>query len=168
MTAPEGLISVVSVGMPGPDGPIGPEGPVGPQGPAGTPGSVDITGLDTGAMSPGLFGYVSSNDTISPTDNAVRATARSVGAYVGTAGSIRVFGVVAAAQITTASGLPAPGDLLYVAAASDDVGTGAGKLTKIPPNVGFLVQVGVCLNNSNYIASKTVAVLLDAVEPVDL
>lgn len=130
-----------------------------------------VSGLTTTAMTTsGSFGYVSSNNTISKTDNAAMSSARAFGAYEGTSGTMQVSGVVSDAQFTTAGGSPSAGAAVYLAAAADDAAAGAGKLTATAPSAsGSVVQeVGVCLDNSSYAGSKTSKVLLQVKTAIQL
>lgn len=131
-------------------------------------GSVDVPGLTTTGVTTGLFGYVSSANTVLKTNNTTIGTAVCLGANTGTVGSIRVAGVVSAAAMTSAGGQPVNGATLWLASAADDTGTGAGRLTATAPTSGVLAPIGICLDNSNYIGSKTVSMALNIRPPVVL
>jgi hypothetical protein len=129
--------------------------------------SIDLTGLITTAIGNGDFCYVSSGGTtptLSKTDSSTTtapySSARCLGANIGTSGALRVQGIVSAAKLTTAGGSPSIGAPLYLAAAADDSGAGAGKLTATAPSSGVLAEVATCLDNSTYSSSKTASVLL--------
>ncbi len=136
---------------------------------ATTPSSqVQISGLTTTGLADGDFGYASSADTMTKTDNATLAKSRLIGCNEGTAGSMTVSGTIENAKFTTDGGSPAVGSPVYLAAAADDTSTGAGKLTATAPTSGILAEVGICLNNANYAGSKTAEVLLQVKTPVTL
>lgn len=125
-------------------------------------------GLTTTGLADGDFGYISTADTLSKTDSAAIGTVRVIGANEGTAGSMTVGGVIENAKFTTDGTSPGNGDPVYLAAAADDTSTGAGKLTATAPTAGVLAEVGICLNNANYVGSKTAEVLLQVKVPVVL
>jgi hypothetical protein len=122
-------------------------------------------GLITAAMTggSGTAAYVSGASTVSPTDNAAAATAGFFGFFEGHAGLMVTDGFISDAQFTTAGGSPANGAFVWLAAAADDAGTGAGKLTATIPGVGVIVQVGICLDNSTYAGLKTSKILIQRV-----
>jgi hypothetical protein len=125
--------------------------------------NVSVNGLTTTALTTsGSFGYISSDSTLALTDNSQISTARVFGAYEAVSGQMVVGGLVADAQFTTVGGSPSPGAPVYLASATDDTDTGAGKLTATAPStVGSVVaEVGICVNNSNYAGAKTAQVLL--------
>jgi len=124
--------------------------------------SVIITGLTTTGLADGDFGYISSADTVSKTDAAAVASSLAVGVNTGTAGSMATDGLIAAAKFTTDGGSPSNGAQVFLALAAADTGAGAGKLTATAPTADTQVvaEVGICLNNANYAASKTAKVLL--------
>lgn len=127
----------------------------------GSATSVIDTTLTTAAMTAsGQAAYISANDTVSPTDNALIASARFYGFFNGTAGQVQVAGMVAAALMTTAGGSPTPGAPVFLAKATDDAGTGAGKLTAIAPLTGVIQEVGICRSNANWLALKTSKILI--------
>lgn len=127
--------------------------------------TVDLTGVDTSALSTGLAGYVSANDVLSLTDaTAAASTIGFVGVYNGTTNTVDGFGKSPVVQFTTAGGSPAAGGPVYLALATDDTNTGAGKFTATAPDPSIALsvsyQVGICLNNSNYASLKTAKVWL--------
>jgi len=127
------------------------------------PSSVIDTTLTTAAMTAsGQAAYISANDTVSPTNNSAIASARFYGFFTGTAGQVQVAGMVASALMTTVGGSPAPGAPVFLAATTDDAGTGAGKLTATAPvALGSVIQeVGICRSNANYAGLKTAKVLI--------
>jgi hypothetical protein len=129
----------------------------------GSATSVIDTTLTTAAMTAsGQAAYISANDTVSPTNNSAIASARFYGFFTGTAGQVQVAGMVASALMTTAGGSPAPGAPVFLAATTDDAGTGAGKLTATAPvALGSVIQeVGICRSNDNYAVLKTAKVLI--------
>jgi hypothetical protein len=128
--------------------------------------AVTITGLTTTGLSSGQAGYISSNDTLDPTDSSAIATARFYGFNNGTAGSMIVAGEVADAQMTTDGGSPNAGDPVYLADAADDSNTGAGKLTATPPVAGVIAEVGIVRSNANYAGSKTCSIVIQVKPPI--
>lgn len=133
-----------------------------------THSSTVTTGWTTTAMTAsGLFGYVSSASTVTPTDNAAMSTSRAAGIYTGTSGQMVVSGLVTA-KLTTAGGTCSAGAPLWLAAASDDTATGAGKLTATLPASGVAAQVALCVDPANYAGAKTAQVLLQVHTPVQL
>ncbi len=104
----------------------------------------------------------------SPTDSAGLASSSAVGVYVGTAGKVTFAGAIAAALFTTQGGAPAAGGRVYLAAAADDAGTGAGKFTATPPTTGYEADVGVCIDPSNYAGARTARILFFPAPPLKL
>jgi len=132
-----------------------------------------ISGLDTATngVTDGVFCYVTAvADQVGKTDAATLATSICLGAGTLVPGSVRDGDVVGAAKFTTVGGLPANGAPVYLALASDDGGTGAGKLSAVPPSVPTQVvaPVGICLNNTNYAGFKTCRVGLQIKSPTVL
>jgi len=123
---------------------------------------VVVAGLTTTGLADGDFGYVSANGTMTKTDATTEAKSYMFGANEGTASSMTVGGVVENAKFTTDGGSPSAGDPVYLALGTADTGTGAGKLTATAPTTAgqYVAEVGICLDNSNYDASKTCEVLL--------
>lgn len=130
--------------------------------------TINITGLTTTGIADGDFVYVSSNNTVSKTDSASITTSRCVGANEGVSGSITAFGVVENAKFTTVGGSPSAGTPVWLAAATDDVSTGAGKLTATVPIVGIVAEIGIVIDNSNYASLKTCKILVQIKKPVVL
>lgn len=135
--------------------------------------SLDVAGLDTTTKSvgTGLFGYQDSTASeMDLTDADAPAKSFCFGANIGTAGSMRIAGVVAAAKFNTADGAPSNGAPVFLSPATKDAGTAAGKLTSVAPTtVGQSVaQVGICMDNSAWAASKTCKVLLQVTTKIDL
>jgi hypothetical protein len=127
--------------------------------------------LNTAAMAgSGQAAYVSAAGVASPTDASALGTAAFVGIYEGVAGQIQNTDDVADALFTTAGGSPGNGANVYLALASDDGGTAAGKLTATAPvGAGKVVtRVGICLDNTAYAGTKKARVLLQPVAPVQL
>lgn len=119
-----------------------------------------VTGLTTTGIASGDMVYVSAANTVAKTDSASVTTSRFFGVGEGVSGSITRAGVLAAAKFTTAGGQPTNGGIVWLAAATDDSSTGAGKLTATPPSTGVSAEIGVVLDNSNYASAKTCKVLL--------
>src|SRR5262249_53303044 len=116
--------------------------------------------------------YVSaggSAPTVSKTDSSTTSTpyasARCIGANIGTSGAMRVQGIVSTAKFTTAGGAPSVGSPGFLAAASGDSSTGAGKLTATAPAAGVVAEVGICLDATNYASNKTASILIQ-VKPI--
>lgn len=102
---------------------------------------------------------------VAPTDNQGANTSNLVGVY-SSDGFLTRAGAVANARMTTDGGKPGIGVPVYLAAALDDGGTAAGKMTPKRPTLGVIgrtyprnvARVGVCTDNSNYDAEKTCVV----------
>jgi hypothetical protein len=129
-----------------------------------------ISGLTTTGVGNGACCYVSANNTVLPTDNLVAAKARCFGVGTNTPGTIQISGVVEVMEFTTVGGSPNPGDKVYLAAATDDTNTGAGKATATAPDVSGQTEaeIGICLNNSNYAGLKTCRVLLQVKKTLNI
>jgi hypothetical protein len=123
--------------------------------------AVVTPGWNTSAMSTGLCGYVSGADVVSPTDATSLSSAIFAGVYAGTPGKMVEAGRTYIA-VTTASGMPANDDPLYLALATDDGGTAAGKVSKTPPLVAgqWVAPVAICRNNAQYGVDGTVLVVI--------
>jgi hypothetical protein len=119
-----------------------------------------LTGLTTTGLGDGDFAYISANNTVSKTDATALASSYVIGANTGTSGAIVTGGLISNAKFTTAGGSPSAGSPVYLALSTDDTSTGSGKLTATVPSTGIVVEVGICIDNSNYAASKTAKVLL--------
>lgn len=134
-----------------------------------------ITGQNTAGLPAGSVCYLSAANTwtIAQSDGTL-PQGTSLGVYDGIPGSIALAGsTIAALQCTTAGGAPAINDRLYLARSSDDAGTGAGKVTPVPPTPppggSVLLQViGVCVDASAYAGFKTVKAILLPTYPVVL
>ncbi len=125
--------------------------------------SIVIEGLTTTGIGDGDAVYISGIDTVSKTDAANLSTAKFFGIGTSTAGSVQTSGIVDAAKFTTFGGKPANGEDVYLALASVDSSTGAGKLSAIPPlGPAILSPMGICLDNSNYALLKTCKVSIQA------
>lgn len=135
--------------------------------PGGGATNVIIPGA-TGALATGSLAYISAANTFAKTDSAALNSSRVVGVYEGTPGQIFNQGAVLV-NMTTAGGSPANGAPVYIAAATDDGGTGAGKATATPPADGsglFLTPVGTVLDNSGYAGAKTCVVAYSPDTPI--
>lgn len=110
----------------------------------------------------GTAGYISSAGAVSPTDATSLLTGRFYGMFEGVTGQVVTEGEVADAQFTTAGGSPANGAPVYLALATDDGSTAAGKLTATAPtgSTHSVQEVGICKDNANYAGSKTAKVLI--------
>lgn len=143
--------------------------------------------VDTSSMAgSGQFGYLAAAGMLAPTDAGVPLfgsgsgrAARVYGVYEGTSGECVTEGVVDDALFTTDGGAPVPGAPVWLALASADTGTGAGKLTATPPAAvvqtagalaaqPVLAEVGICKDASAYAASKRAKVRLQFKAPVQL
>lgn len=134
-----------------------------------------ITGQTTAGLAVGDVCYTSAANTWSKAQgDGSYSQATSLGIYEGTAGTISLSGSpIAALRCTTAGGLPAINAPLYLALASDDAGTGAGKVTATPPTpppagTVQLTVVGTCVDNSNYAGLKTVKAVFQPAYPIIL
>ena len=135
--------------------------------------SLDVAGLDTTTKSvtTGLFGFQDSTaNEMDLTDADAPAKSFCFGGNTGTAGTMRIAGVVAAAKFNTDDLTPVNGAPVFLSPATKDTGTAAGKLTsKAPSTVGQSVaQVGICMDASNYAALKTCKILLQITTKIDL
>lgn len=129
-----------------------------------TAGAITATGLTTTGLAAGDIGYASGTTTMSKAQSdGTAAQALLIGVNSGTSGQMSVAGVVTM-NFTTASGAPSAGVPVYLAAAADDTGAGAGKATKTEPTTGYSVPLGIVLDPTNYAGSKTCVVLL-RIEP---
>jgi hypothetical protein len=126
-----------------------------------------ITGLNTaGLTSAGLAGYISANNTLQPGDNLSLSTCSVVGFSNGTSGSLVVGGIITC-KFTTVGGSPNPGQTVFLAASTDEVGA-AGKLTATAPNSGVLLAIGFCLDNTNYSSLKECNIVFQIKSPIQL
>jgi hypothetical protein len=135
-----------------------------------TPESLVIPDQDTTSLVDGAGCYVSANNTWQlARSNGTLEEATLEGAFVGNADTVVFKGRAVNMLFTTDGGSPTPGDSVFLAASTDDGGTGIGKLTATPPGPGFfLVNAGICLDNTNYASLKTSAVLFNPRSPVAL
>lgn len=130
--------------------------------------AVIASGLNTTALtSSGLFGYISANDILSLTDNLNLATAKVFGCSNSTSGQAIVLGIVTDAKFTTVGGMPGAGNPIWLAASTDEA-SASGKLTATVPTSGIIVEVGLCLNNTNYASLKTSKILFLPKQPIVL
>lgn len=129
-----------------------------------------ITGQTTTFLGDGDFGYIAANNTWAKAQSdSTLAKALVEGANDGTVGAMLLPGnVVLNAKFTTAGGVPSPGNQVFLAAGTDDTGTGAGKLTATAPIVvgEYLSIVGVCVDNTNYGAFKTSKIIFNPRPPI--
>jgi hypothetical protein len=133
----------------------------------GSASTTTVSGLNTGALTSGLFCYISANSTVSLTDSLTLPTSIFFGAITGTPGTVIVQGVVMNANFTTIGGSPAPGSRAYIAASTDEAGA-AGKLTATVPVSGIVAEVAIVIDNSSYAGSKQCLVLIQVKTPVVL
>lgn len=138
-------------------------------------GNPEITGQVTAGLVAGEICYLSAANTWSAAAaDGPLLQAQSLGAYLGVAGTVALSGsVVAAVRCTTAGGAPAINGRLYLAPASEDGGTGAGKVTATPPTPPLsgtvnLQYIGACVDNSLYAGAKTVKAVFQPSFPVVL
>ena len=143
----------------------------------GPPSSANpsITGQVTAGLVSGEVCYLSAAETWSPAQaGGTLSQATSLGLYDGTPGTIFLSASSTVdLRCTTAGGLPATNAKLYLAPASEDGGTGAGKATATPPTPPpggsvHLQVIGVCVNNASYGASKVVKAIFQPAYPVIL
>lgn len=134
-----------------------------------------LTGQVTAGLVAGEVCYLSAAETWSRAQaDGTLAQATSLGIYDGTPGTILLTGSsLVDLRCTTAGGAPAINGKLYLAPASEDGGTGAGKVTATPPSPppGGSIQlevVGVCVNNATYAGSKVVKAIFQPAYPVIL
>ncbi len=124
-----------------------------------------IGGLNTDQLyAPGLFAYISDQNTVGLASSHSLQTANVIGASV-EIGLIICAGVVEEAQFTTSSGIPTLGRFVYLASAYDEPGA-AGKLRATPPTTGVVLPVGICLSNANYNSRHIARILLSPQEPI--
>lgn len=129
-----------------------------------------IGGLTTSGLADGDFGYISSALTVSKTDALAFASSLCIGANEGTAGAMTIDGIVEDAKFTTDGLSPDNGANVYLAEATADGNTGAGKLTATAPTAAGsqVAAVGICLDNTNYAGAKTAKVLMQVKTVVTL
>ena len=127
-----------------------------------------LSDLTTSGLVDGDWVYLSAIDTVSKTDASAEASAEVIGACEGIDGAIRCAGVINNSKFTTDGGQPVNGRAVYLAPGSADAGTGAGKLSATPSSSPgqILLRIGKCLDNANYIGSKTCKVLFQPSEPI--
>ena len=123
--------------------------------------------VTTAGLVSGRFVYQSAaaDETALHTDAADISTAKAIGAYEGVGGLVTIAGVIGDATFTSTAGV-ARGDPVYLALASEDVGTGAGKLRGTPPSGSgeVIAEVGIAL--ATIAASGTGKVLIQVKSPV--
>lgn len=141
----------------------------------GTSGNPNIKSQVTAGLSEGDICFLSGANTWSKAQaNSTLTAATTGGVFNGTSGSIDILGsVINSLKCTTDGGMPTIGSRLYLATATADSGTGAGKATAIPPEPpsGGTVNlqiVGICVDNTNYAASKTVKAIFQPSYPTIL
>lgn len=127
-----------------------------------------IPGQTTSGLDAGAAAYVQTGNTwAAARSDGTLQQARVQGFYTGTAGSLTLPGnVIGAALFTTVGGSPAVGAAVFLAANSDDSGTGAGKLTATAPTSGWLSPIGVCVDSSTYAGAKTAKIIFSPEEPL--
>lgn len=125
----------------------------------GSSTSITITGLTTTGTTDGYSVYVSGNSTVS---HAEKTTNYKFFGIRNASGSVIVGGVHTAAVVKEGLTVNA-GDYLYLSDTS-------GQLTNVAPNgVGdYVVEVGIVLNNSNYAGSRTVELLIQPKQAVQV
>jgi hypothetical protein len=128
---------------------------------AGSAANLVKSGLTTAGLGTGDFGYISAALTMTKTDADAEDSSRCFGANEGTAGSMTFAGCINTAKFTTAGGSPANGAPVYLAPGTEEVGA-AGKLTATAPSTAgqWVAEIGLCLDNSNWVALKTCVVAL--------
>lgn len=127
-----------------------------------------IDGLTTSGLTAGNAAYYSGANTLGKTDSQASNTARFAGIYEGTSGEMVSAGKTTA-LFTTAGGSPSNGAPVYLAAATDDGGAGAGKLTATPPASGsglVRAKVAIVIDNSLYASAKTCVVQVQSEAPI--
>jgi hypothetical protein len=127
-----------------------------------------LDGFTTSGLVAGNAAYYSGANTLAKTDSQAVATAIFAGIYDGVAGEI-IGGGKTTALFTTAGGSPSNGAPVFLAAATDDGGAGAGKLTATPPTSGsglVRARVAIVVDNSQYASAKTCVIQLQPVAPV--
>lgn len=134
----------------------------------------EVTGQITTGLFVGDVCYLAGVNTwhLAFCDSGVpQATAAAV--FGGTTGSMYIVGATVDIRCTIEGGPPAANSKLYLAKSSADSGAGMGKVTHVPPEppVGGTVNlttVGICVDNSNYAALKTVKAILQPAYPIVL
>lgn len=142
-------------------------------------GNNEISGLDISAMTggDGTIGWISYPGIAEPTDNLAPNSSHAAGVLLG--GSLITSGPISAVKFTTDGGKPANSAPIYLAAASDDGNTGAGKLTSARPAASVsgdvqnfngtfskcIVRVGTVINNSLYDSAKTCDIIFEGSTP---
>jgi hypothetical protein len=131
--------------------------------------SVDLTGQTTTGLTSGDIAYISSTNTWSKarSDGSI-LEAEARGASTGFVGQMRSLGRINDAKFTIVGGSPIAGHPVYLAASTDDGGLGSGKATATPPVVGNLIQLGVCLDATNYATLGTAVIWFDPMMSIQL
>jgi hypothetical protein len=138
---------------------------------SGSADDITLTGFQYGlGVSVGQAVYQSSTlNVLNQTDAGSINTCRLFGVASG-GGNVIVSGVITNAVFTTAGGMPIVGSPVFLALASDDGNTSAGKFTATRPsgNGQIIQEIGICLDNSKYASQKICEILLQVKEPIQL
>lgn len=123
--------------------------------------SLYIEPVDTSSLSSGLFVHKVEPGTPTYADARTYPETLAIGLYDGTPNKLLVHGL-AEAQFSLASAMPAPGDPVFLARASDDGGLAAlGKATVSPPSQDFVSRVGmVAFTPVDYTSTRKAMIVL--------
>lgn len=130
-------------------------------------GAGSLTEQVTAGLTAGNVVYLSGAATWTKArSDSGRALAYVAGVYGGESGTIQLAGNAVSVLFTTAGGSPSVGSDVFLAASSDDTGSGAGKLTATAPSSGYLTRAGVCVNNASYAGAKTSLIVFTPDDPI--
>lgn len=134
-----------------------------------------INGQTTAGLGSGDLCYlVSPNVWARAKADGTFVQSNAVGLYPGIAGTVYLAGAVFdSVKCTTTGGLPAVGDVLYLASSTEDGGTALGKVTATPPvppmgGEVHLHVVGTCVDNGNYSSFKFIKMAFQPSYPIVL
>lgn len=137
-------------------------------------GNPSISGQTTTGLLKGNVCLLSGANTWSKARADLLTATTTCGVFNGVDGTVDLSGsTIEELLCTTDGGIPAVGAKLYLAVSTADGGTGEGKATAIPPSPPVsgrvkLQTVGICVDNTNYAASKTVKAVFQPSYPTIL
>lgn len=114
--------------------------------------------------SAGFLGFVDATQAVQFADALYLDKSIVVGVSVGVGNQFVVYGVYDHACFTTHGGMPQNGKPVWLASSTDEANA-AGKLSATPCDVGFLVRVGTCIDNSHYNTQKKCKILFNPTLP---
>lgn len=128
-----------------------------------------LSGQITTGIAEGEVGYASTDNTWTQAQNdGTLEQASAVVVGTSTSGTVALPGAAILIKFTTDGGAPAAGAKAWLAAASEDSGTGAGKATATAPLAPdtFQTYLGICYDTTDYVALKLVKVIFLPADPV--